>query len=226
MPPRTFRSRIISPGTDHVTSWPTLVFSTCHFYPASRRILQPLHFHSLLENPPVSFSPFFLSFSFSVGVRARTRPAYQFLSLRGVFTRSRLVGASGKGIPGPPSQKWKHWVGKVGCNQARARTLRVLRPVFSRSALSSQTPVATRTPPYPPSPKSKKSRAEATTVKGTVFPPFLRLSFSLRLFLSFGFSEIAIDRRCEKGVKLARCTLPGLAFTIVPSYIRFDEDAV
>lgn len=153
MPPRTFRSRIISPGTDHVTSWPTLVFSTCHFYPASRRNLAASAFPqstrkstSLLLSSSLSL---FLSFSFSVGVRARTRPAYQFLSLRGVFTRSRLVGASGKGIPGPPSQKWKHWVGKVGCNQARARTLRVLRPVFSRSALSSQTPVATRTPPLP-----------------------------------------------------------------------------
>jgi len=119
------------------------VFSTYHFYLA---ISESLAVSAFLLGNPLAFSSSPVSSSSSVGVRVRTRPAYQFLSLRGAFTRSRLVGASAKGIPGPPSQKWKCWVGKVGCNQARAWTLKVLRPIFSRSALSSQTLVATRTP--------------------------------------------------------------------------------
>lgn len=142
------------------------MFSTCRFYLASRRILQPLHFYSLFGNPPAFPSPVSAS---SVGVRVRTRPAYQFLSLRDAFTRSLLVGASAKGIPGSPPQKWKRWVGKVGCNQARARTLRVLRVPFSHG-LHYLPRLSLRLELYPtflPSPalllQLKKSGAEVTT---------------------------------------------------------------
>lgn len=61
--------------------------------------MQPLHFRSFYSDQP-AFS-LFSSFS-SVGVRVRTRPAYRLPSLRDILTRSRLVGASAKGIPGPP----------------------------------------------------------------------------------------------------------------------------